>query len=55
MSHLLYLIFRCDFDMMENLKSSEKFGDLNTPRKESKPTADLLDREKAEGARAQTQ
>ena len=29
MSHLLYLIFRCDFDMMENL---EKFGNLNTPR-----------------------
>ena len=26
MSHLLYLIFRCDFDVMESLKSLEKFG-----------------------------
>ena len=26
MGHLLYLIFRCDFDVMESLKSLEKFG-----------------------------
>ena len=26
MSHLLYLMFRCDFDMMESLKSLEEFG-----------------------------
>ena len=26
MGHLLYLMFRCDFDVMENLKSLEKFG-----------------------------
>jgi hypothetical protein len=25
---LLYLMFRCDFDVMESL---EEFGDLNTP------------------------
>ena len=31
MCHLLYLMFRCDFDVMENLESLEKFGDLNTP------------------------
>ena len=29
MSHLLYLMFRCDFDVMESL---EEFGDLNTPK-----------------------
>ena len=28
MGHLLYLMFRCDFDVMESLKSLEKFGDL---------------------------
>ena len=27
MSHLLYLMFRCDFDVMENLKNLEEFGD----------------------------
>ena len=27
MSHLLYLMFRCDFDVMENL---EEFGEVNT-------------------------
>ena len=32
MSHLLYLMFRCDFDVMENLESLEEFGDLNTPQ-----------------------
>ena len=26
--HLLYLMFRCDFDVMESL---EEFGDLNKP------------------------
>ena len=31
MSHLLYLIFRCDFDVMKNLENLEKFGDLKTP------------------------
>ena len=31
MGHLLYLMFRCDFDVMENLESLEKFRDLNTP------------------------
>ena len=28
MGHLLYLMFRCDFDVMESL---EEFEDLNTP------------------------
>ena len=32
MGHLLYLIFRCDFDVMENLERVEKFWDLNTPQ-----------------------
>jgi len=27
---LLYLMFRCDFDVMESLESLEKFGELNT-------------------------
>ena len=31
MGHLLYLMFRCDFDVMENLESLEEFGDVNTP------------------------
>ena len=26
MSHFLYLMFRCDFDVMENLESLEEFG-----------------------------
>ena len=30
MGHLLYLMFRCDFDVMENLENLEEFGDLNT-------------------------
>ena len=29
MCHLLYLMFRCDFDVMESL---EEFGDLNTAK-----------------------
>ena len=31
MGHLLYLMFRCDFDVMESLENLEEFGDLNTP------------------------
>ena len=31
MGHLLYLMFRCDFDVMEDLESLEEFGNLNTP------------------------
>ena len=30
MGHLLYLIFRCDFDVMESLKNLEELGQLNT-------------------------
>ena len=30
MGYLLYLIFRCDFDVMENLESLEELGELNT-------------------------
>ena len=30
MYHLLYLMFQCDFDVMENLESLEKFEHLNT-------------------------
>ena len=30
MSYLLYLIFRCDFDVKECLKNLEEFGELNT-------------------------
>ena len=26
MGHLLYLMFRCDFDVIENLESLEEFG-----------------------------
>ena len=26
MGHLLYLMFRCDFDVMESLESLEEFG-----------------------------
>ena len=26
MSHLLYLMFRCDFDVMESLENWEEFG-----------------------------
>ena len=32
MHHLLYLIFRCDFDVMENLESLEELGELNTAK-----------------------
>ena len=31
MSHLIYLIFRCDFDVMENLNFMGSFWDLNKP------------------------
>ena len=31
MGHLLYLMFRCDFDVMESLDFVGIFGDLNTP------------------------
>ena len=31
MCHLLYLMFRCDFDVMESLESWEEFVYLNTP------------------------
>jgi len=30
MGHFLYLMFRCDFDVMENLKNLEEFGEVNT-------------------------
>ena len=30
MGYLLYLIFRCDFNVMESLKSLEEFGEVNT-------------------------
>ena len=30
MCHLLYLIFRCDFDVMESLKILKELGELNT-------------------------
>ena len=30
MSHLLYLMFRCDFDVMESLEILEELGELNT-------------------------
>ena len=32
MGHLLYLMFRCDFDVMESLDFVGGFGDLNTPK-----------------------
>ena len=32
MGHLLYLMFRCDFDVMESLERVEKFWDLNAPQ-----------------------
>ena len=28
MSHLLYLMFRCDFDVMESLENLEELGEL---------------------------
>ena len=31
MSHLLYLMFQCDFDVMESLDFVGGFGNLNTP------------------------
>ena len=36
MGHLLYLMFRCDFDVMESLENLEKFEYLNTPCSTSK-------------------
>ena len=30
MGHLLYLIFRCDFDVMENLESLGNWKEVNT-------------------------
>jgi len=34
MGHLLYLMFRCDFDVMENLESLDEFGgSVHSPRK----------------------
>ena len=32
MGHLLYLMFRCNFDVMESLKSLEELGELNTAK-----------------------
>ena len=32
MGHFLYLIFRCDFDVMKNLENLEEFGGVNTAR-----------------------
>ena len=32
MGYLLYLMFRCDFDVMESLESLEKFGEVNKTR-----------------------
>ena len=32
MGHLLYLMFRCDGDVMESLDFGEFLRDLNTPR-----------------------
>ena len=40
MSHLLYLMFRCDFDVMENLDFVGGFWDLNTPRSFRRPHHD---------------
>ena len=34
MSHLLYLMFRCDGDVMESLDFGVVFEDLNTPLEE---------------------
>ena len=31
MGHLLYLIFRCDFDVMESLENLEKLGTKHSP------------------------
>ena len=30
MGHLLYLMFRCDFDVMESLESLDELRELNT-------------------------
>ena len=30
MDHLLYLMFRCDFDVMESLESLEELEEVNT-------------------------
>ena len=37
MSHLLYLMFRCDGDVMESLDFGKVFGHLNTPLLLSQP------------------
>ena len=34
MGHLLYLMFRCDGDVMKNLDFGVVFGHLNTPKEE---------------------
>ena len=40
MSHLLYLMFRCDFDVMENLKNLEELeGTKHSPCEAMKATA----------------
>ena len=31
MDHLLYLMFRCDFDVMKNLENLESLWNLNKP------------------------
>jgi len=46
MDYLLYLMFRCDFDVMESLDVGEGgLWDLNTPRDDTKTMQDLIDRE----------
>ena len=30
MDHLLYLMFRCDFNVMESLENLKEFGEVNT-------------------------
>jgi len=40
MGYLLYLIFRCDFDVMESL---EEFGEVNTARDANLSTTGQLE------------
>ena len=52
MSHLLYLMFRCDFDVMENLENLEESEGSDHSRHAARVPAGLEGREQEDFARA---
>ena len=52
MSHLLYLMFRCDGDVMENLDFGGFFGHLNTPQVKNEALMKLSQSSSGDGGAA---